>query len=190
MSMSTTATGLEGSFARMNLQQPTSRPAPSKGQPGTVHVLSPAEQRELDAQVTKMIETKQKVAIIDAKIAQAQAKQAEAKKEMEQGRALQQQGKALQQQGKALQQQAQAQSEQAKVSLAAHTAQVVKGLEGMAAALSKLKEVNKANSAKVQQIDALQQQILQFKNNLPKDTEEMKRRMQEFQKLGMALMQN
>lgn len=176
MSISTTATGLEGSFARMNLQPTQSRPAPSKGQPGTVHVLSPAEQRELDAQVTKMIETKQKVAIIDAKIAQAQAKQAEAKKEMEQGRALQQQGKA--------------QAEQAKVSLAAHTAQVVKGLDGMAAALSKLKEVNKANTAKVQQIDTLQQQILQFKNNLPKDTEEIKRRMQEFQKLGMALMQN
>lgn len=188
MSVSTTATGLEGSFARMNLHQSPPRPAPSNAKQATVHVLSPAEQRKLDAQVVRMIETKQKVAIIDAQIAEAQANQAEAKKEIIRGRAMQQEGRAMQQEGKALKEQAQVQSEQAKANLAVHTAQVVKGLEGMAAALAKLKEVNKANLAKVQKIDALQREILQFKDNLPKDAALMKQRMQEFQQQGMALM--
>lgn len=166
--MSVSTTGLEGSFARMQLQQPA-KPAPSNAQKATVHVLTPAEQRELDAQVGRIIETKRAIAAIDVKITQAQANQVEAKKEIAQGKA---------------------QAEHAKANQAQHTAQAVKGLETMASALFKMKEVYKANPAALVKIETLRTQILQFKDNLPQDPTAIQTRVQELKQAGLALQQS
>lgn len=201
--MSVSTTGLEGSFSRMQLQQPA-KPAPSNAQKATVHVLTPAEQRELNAQVGRIIEIKRTIADIDVKIAQAQANQVEAKKEIatgkaleEKGRALQAQGSALQAQGsalktqgKALQEQAKAQTEQTKANQAQHTAQAVKGLETMASALFKMKDVYEANPAALVKIETLRTQILQFKDNLPQDPTAIQTRVQELKQAGLALQQS
>lgn len=180
--MSISTTGLEGSFARMQLQQPA-KPAPSTAQKATVHVLTPAEQRELDAQVGRIIETKRAIAAIDVKIAQAQANQVEAKKEIARGKALQEQGRALIEQGTA-------QTEQTKSNQALHTAQAVKGLETMASALFKMKEVYKANPAALVKIETLRTQILQFKDNLPQDPTAIQTRVLELKQAGIALQQS
>lgn len=180
MSVITGSTGLEGAFSRMALQQQAerkpSKPAPSNGQALTVHVMTAAEEQELSKHVTSMIETKRKIAAADEMIARGKAGQAEARREIEQGIALQQQGKA--------------QAEEAKAKIAQDTAQIVKGLEGMVAVLSKMKEIHKANSASVQKIDALREKIIQYKNNLPQDVAAQKVRMQELKQEALLLSQS
>ncbi len=173
MSVITGSTGLESAFSGMSLQQQAerkpSKPAPSNGQGLTVHVMTAAEEQKLSKHVTSMIETKRKIAAADEMIARGKAGQVEARREIEQGKA---------------------QAEEAKAKIAQDTAQIVKGLEGMVAVLSKMKEIHKANSASVQKIDSLREKIIQYKNNLPQDVAAQKVRMQELKQEALLLSQN
>ena len=97
----------------------------------------------------------------------------------------------MQEEGRRMQEVGRAQAAQAQANMAALTVQTQNGLQGMADALLRMKEMPKAKGdpATLAVIDALRDKILVYKDNLPTDAALRQKNMEALKVEAMTLMQ-